>query len=177
MTTQRRASRPRRGAPRRTGRNVWVNDNLSVTLSDNSLIAVPLLTDAVDFMTFDTTIVAVIINEMTMSGQKLTSGRVTARAALMIAPDTMDSDDFQALITNSIGPPWMWVGSITERVADQAIFNFEFANSRFPVRVKAKRRFRENDSTLFLVFQNALENGSIISENLQGMVRTLIHIP
>ncbi len=44
------------------------------------------------------------------------------------------------------------------------------------MRFKAKRRFRENNSTLFLLHQNVIA-GSDTSVTLDGMVRTLIHIP
>ena len=162
---------------RRTGRNVWVNENINEIPVDNTIAAINFLTQAKDFMKFDTTIVSVVVTDLNFSFQKLTQGVVDFRYALMVAPDTMDNDDFQTLFADSVGSPWMYMSGLHGLVPDQGIASFQFAGGPDTVRIKAKRRFRENNSTLWLIHQNVVTVGSTINENLGGMVRTLLHIP
>ncbi len=178
MTTRNRRSGRRSGTRRRTGRNVWVNQSLNFPLSGGGITAVNLLDSAADFMTFDTTIVAVIVTDLHVSYEILGSGGfVSVRVALQTAPSMMDSADFETLFINSIGPPWMWTRGRTSRNSIGDLVNLDFTPTE-GTRIKAKRRFRENDSTLFLVIQSLLEAGTTIDNaNMIGMFRTLLHIP
>ena len=175
--TQRNRPRSRPARAQRRGRRVWVNENINSVPADNTIEAIDCLTAAADFMTFDTTIEAVIIPDMAYSFQKLTAGVVDFRMALIVGPTTLDNDDFQTLFADSIGAPWLGVWGAHARIPDQGLLTFALAAGFDVIRVKAKRRFRENDSTLWLVIQNVVTSGTTINENLGGMVRTLLHIP
>ncbi len=178
MTSRNRSPRRTSAPRRRTGRNVWVNTSLAAGLVANSTVAIGLLGGAADFMTFDTTIVGVIIPDLTLMG--VNSGSVSqfrTRWALQIAPTTMDSDDFQVPDADSIGPPWMHVKGKALNILASAPFTLDYVEGQSEIRVKAKRRFRENDSTLFMVFQSVASGGVPTSLSLVGMVRTLLHIP
>ena len=176
MTQSRMNFRPR-GRPRgRPGRNVWVNENVNASLTLNTVLPINLLTSASDFMTFDTTIRSVIIPDLTFTGTTTAVfGKRQIRCALIVAPTNMDADDFEPLFADSIGPPWLGVFGRTVAFGTVAtVFSMDLALTG--LRFKAKRRFRENDSTLFMITQN-LGNPADTGFALDGMVRTLIHIP
>ncbi len=130
-------------------------------------------------MTFDTTIVAVIIPDLDFVFDiTVAITNVRTRWYLQTAPTTMDTDDFQVPDSDSIGPPWMYVMGNAARVVNNASVSFDYvAKAGGPIRVKAKRRFKENDSTLFMVFQNVVSGGSLTNGFLSGMIRTLLYIP
>ncbi len=139
-----------------------------------------MLTAAADFMTFDTTIVSVIIPDLTITAQVDDSGgTLNFRVALMVAPEAMDADDFQPLFADSIGPPWMWVNGVHALAVINSLVTAPLAGGvHGPARIKSKRRFKENNVTLFLLQQNVVEAGTNLSNfRLSGMIRTLIHIP
>ncbi len=179
MTTRQRRSGRRTGTRRRTGRRVWVNENINAIPVDNSIFSIDLLTSAAEFMTFDTTIVHVVITDLTFSFQVDDSGGlINSRFALIVAPSLMDVDDFQPLFADSIGPPWMYVKGLHTQAPVNSVIALNFTASNGPIHVKAKRRFKENNSTLFMLFQNIVEGGTTLSqEHLSGMTRTLLHIP
>ncbi len=178
MTSRNRRSRGSRGTRRRTGRNVWVNVSLANTVVAG-VASIDVLQPASDFMTFDTTIVGIVIPDLTLVFDNGTGlSNVRTRWALQTAPSTMDADDFQVPDSDSIGPPWMYVGGMARRIPSDTAVTFDYVDqSGGPIRVKSKRRFRENDSTLFLVFQTVVSGGSFSNGFLNGMIRTLIHIP
>ena len=105
-----------------------------------------------------------------------TSGKRQVRIAFQVAPSTMDGDDFESLFADSIGPPWMGMLGRTVNFANIATAATFDLLAGAPIRFKARRRFRENDSTLFMVIQN-LTPGVDTDLTLDGMVRTLIRIP
>jgi len=177
MTT--RTSRARRAPRGRTARMVWVNTNVNFTGIIDGLQNLDLLAGAAEFMVFDTTIVQVVIPELNFAftNNALTTGNRQARAALQVGPTTMDSVDFQDLYSSSIGAPWMWFSGAGGRIPNtQTTLNLNLAHDENGVRVKAQRRFRENDSTLWLVVQNRTEAGDT-GLQYDGFVRTLLRIP
>ena len=177
--TNRVNRRPRRTAPRRTGRYVWVNTSFNTVITDDTVSALALLGAAADFMTFDTTIVQVVIPDLSLVGDIATATtNITARMAFQIAPTLMDPDDFQPPVADSIGPPWMYTIGHSARILASTSFSINFVSQAGGIiRIKAKRRFRENDSTLFLVLQVATAGGDAANMALIGMTRVLLYIP
>ncbi len=177
MTNRNR--RGRSGGPkRRSGRNVWVNNDFTSNPVGDALAIVNLLQGAESFMTFDTTIVEVVIPVMNYS--VLTDATVAnrgVRCALMVAQENLDASDMISLFTDSVGPPWLWTGGDEFRTgaAGQLNLSLVIANGG-TIRAKAKRRFRENDATLFLIVDNESEAGDS-QQILRGFARILIHIP
>ena len=172
-------NRPRaRTTRRRSGRNVWVNEVIApAAISPDTSTSISLLTSAKEFMTFDTTILRVVVTDFSFTLQKSGgNGIVTARYALQIAPTTTDTDDFASLFVSTIGAPWMYTSGVTGFLADTLLTTFTFPQGE-DAPIKAKRRFRENDSTLFMIFANTVQTGSFTAGVIRGMIRTLIHIP
>ena len=178
MTMRRRTGSRRRSTSRRTGRNVWVNMDIEQAIIDNSIIAVPILAPASEFMTFDTTIVQVLVVDLTMTFEVETSGGyIRSRVAILTGHDSLVSADFQAPIASSIGPTWMWTSSRTARFALNSVATMAHITDQ-AARIKAKRRFKENNSTLYLVSEFRAEGGtSTGTAFLHAFIRTLIHIP
>ena len=178
MTISRRRSGRRGGTRRRTGRNVWVNEHIGVALPPNSFSFTELLTEAAEFMVFDTTVVHIVIPAFFIQATFLVSdGLVTTRYAIIKASKLADGDDFEQLFIDSIGPPWLGVfgGSIT---GDPGPHGLNIAGGGAPVlHFKAKRRFTENNDTLWLLMQSANSGGATGTTTVEAMVRTLIHIP
>ncbi len=179
MTTRRRS--PRRGRTRRTGRNVWINEDFNILLGAGTN-ATPLLAVAADFMTFDTTIVRVVIP--TLHFHMLTDATTNTRqirVAWQIGPTRMDSDDFQTLFVDSIGAPWMYMtgGAIKTAAIQEITITLAggAVNAALPaIDMKAKRRFRENESTLFMISEFTKASGDT-DPRLRGYSRTLVHVP
>ena len=179
--TQRRRSAPR-AVRRRTSRKVWittvVQNALQVVAATN---VIDLMTIAPDFMTFDTTILRVEIPFLEMHFSIGTGlGFRGVYWGLLVAPKTMDFDDFQNVGTTHIGPPYLHVGAVgLEIPAGQpagTIQNLLLSDTRNPVQVKTKRRFRENDSTLWLIMRNVSVSGDT-DITAEGLFRILLNIP
>ena len=178
MTNRNRRSfgRPGRRTSGRHARLVWVNENVNEIVVPNTKAARDLLTAAKDFMTFDTTIIETIVTDLTWSFDSIApSGKRQMRLALQIAPSAMDSDDFSFLFADSVGSPWMGVFGETRNLSGVQTQNFEFTKNGV-LRFSSKRRFRENESTLFLIYQS-LSPAVDTSNTLDGMIRTLLRIP
>ena len=176
--TNRNTTRRRSQPARRTGRNVWVNQSFNATLVIDGLAQVNLLTVAQDFMTFDTTVVQVVItvfNYAVLTGP--TVGTREIRYALILAPINMDASDHSTLFTDTIGPPYMYTGGDAFRTgaAGQLNLSLILANGG-PIVAKSKRRFRENDSSVFLLLDNESEADDT-QLVVTGWARVLIHIP
>ena len=175
MTNRNR--RPARTARRgRTGRNVWINENINAVVQPNNIQILDLITQAGDFMTYDTTITEVIVTDLHWSFTSIApSGLRQMRCALIVAPKLMDAADFQVPFGDHIGSPWMGMWGNHLKLSGVDVFNIPLT----PIgglRFHAKRRFRENDSTLWLIFQN-VSAGTDTDNLLSGMTRTLVHIP
>ncbi len=178
MTMRKRRSGRRGGTRRRTGRLVWVNENINLIPVENSTLITDLLSAAADFMTFDTTIVTVVITDLVFSYQvDVSGGLVNARFALTVARSLIDQVDLQTPFASSIGPPWLYVKGKHSQDPINSVVNQDFCESG-PIIVRAKRRFKENNSTLWMHFQNVVEGETDISGvHLSGMTRTLLYIP
>ena len=168
-------------APRnskRTARKVWVNKQLSTNLTIDTIQGIDLMTSAVDFMKFDATIVAVILSGLTISfDAAATLGLNRFGLALIVGLDTLDSADFASPLQSTIGPSWLWNQVATFRQAAAAVtVNQGFGPVGDVIRVRAQRRFRENDATLFMVAENSMVAGAT-NIQLNGMARILLHIP
>jgi len=177
MTTRRRSGR-RSGTRKRAGRNVWVNENINSIMTANSVLALNCLTDAKDFMTFDTTIVQIIIPDFSIQFLTLVSDSIVNwRGVFQTAPTLMETDKFQVPFADSVGAPWM--GTMGGHAyANPGPHDIVIAGGGNPaLRFQAKRRFRENDSTLVLMMQLVHSGGDIGSVRISGFIRTLLHIP
>ncbi len=129
-------------------------------------------------MVFDTTIVAVVIPLLQFTIVTDASVAVReCRAALTVGRNTLDTVDFASLFTNSTGPPWMWFGATAAIFGAATTVTLRLAGPPGEgVRIKAQRRFRENDQTLWLVLENRIEAGDSVPR-VDGFIRTLIRIP
>jgi len=178
MTNRNRPPPRRRTGPRRTGRNVWVNDLVSAALTVDAIALIDLLSTAADFMLFDTTIVRIVQSHMAISGRHdNTNGVRAAAVAYFVGPALLDADDIDRIMVSSIGSPWMWHRMNSAVFGNTAAGDFTFLmNSDSALRIGAKRRFKENDSTLWLAVENQTAAGDT-NLRVDGFVRTLIHIP
>jgi len=180
MTQLRLRRQPRCRGGRRSGRNVWVNENINSAPAQNTLISIPLLSAAVDFMTFDTTIVEVIVTDLAFTAQVDDSGgTINTRWALITGHDQLNAADFDALFADTVGPAWMYVGGAHALSTINSLVTLPYAGGPFgPIRAKSKRRFKQNNTTLFMLFQTVVEAGTNLSNvRLSGMTRTLLHLP
>ena len=178
MTNRNRTTRSRNQPRRRIGRNVWINNSFNATLVNDGLAQVNLTSIAESFMTFDTTVVQVIIPVFNYAVlTDATVGTREIRYALIVAPTNMDSTDHDTLFSDSQGQPYMFVGGDSFRTGaiGQLNLSLVLANGG-PIISKAKRRFRENDSDVFLLLDNEFEAGDS-SLTVTGYSRVLIHIP
>ena len=156
---------------------VWINENINSVIVQNSIQIINLLTAGREFMLFDTTIMSVIVTDLAFTGvSDATVGKRQIRCALLVAIDTIDSADMPALFSDTVGTPWLGVWGNTALVtASQA---YTISLSSIPaMRFAAKRRFRENNASLFLVVQNVIAGGGDTALALDGMIRTLVRIP
>jgi len=162
----------------RTGRNVWVNTNVNSTLAPDAVQILDLLTPAADFMTFDTTVVSVIVVNLHYSFASLgPDHNVHIACGLLTAIDTMDANDAPIPLEDNIGPPWMGLLMKSERVSGVASQNIPLTPNSEALRFQAKRRFRENNSTVWLVMQSSNAGIADSGITLDGIIRVLIHIP
>ena len=166
----------RRSTRRRTGRTVWVNKNLNFSLSDNTKGTVDLLTAADDFMLFDSTVLGVLITSLTWSYDTVATLAVRQlELAIIQAKSTIDPDDFTSLYSDNVGPPYMWRAGAAVRSPISTINNYVFTPNG-AIFIKAKRRFKENDSTIWLVHHTS-STGTNTGMAIDGTIRTLIYIP
>ena len=175
MTTRRRNTRSsRRG--RRTGRDVWVNHDVNFSLTNNNISNFDLLTNAKDFMLFDTTITSVIIEDLHFSFDSLAPAGLRRIAIGLITGNAeLDSTDFTSPLVDGVGPPWMVMLTSALNLSGVAPQNMTLTKNG-PMTIRSKRRFKENDSTLFMVIHNispAVDTTLLLS----GIIRTLIHVP
>ncbi len=178
MTTRRRSRR--RSAPRRrSGRLVWVNHRLDqVALALNGSVLIDVLTSAADFMVFDTTIVSVLFTHLSASvTTSVDQATRSTGAALFVGHENLDVADItDGPLSSSIGPPWMWhsMNCLSQGVVSR--LNLPLVQIGLGLFVKAQRRFKENNSTLFLVVETDVHANDTAAD-LTGYIRTLLRIP
>jgi len=175
MTTTRRGRRsPSRG---RTSRRVWVNTLINTTVVIDTVQIVDLLGGAENFMLFDSTILGVKIPWLSYT--MVTSATVAIREFayyLITGLATLDAVDFTPPRTTGVGPAMMHFGGISFLSGAIANVTSNLVSGVETVDIKAKRRFKENDTSLFLVMENASEVGDTAIQ-LSGYIRTLLLIP
>jgi len=177
MTTQRRGSRsPRRQA--RVSRRVWVNRFINAALTIDTVQIFNMLDNAAQFMLFDSTILRVLVENLSFSfDATATLGNRRVAFSFFTGPENLDSADVPTMLASGIGPAYMYLGMQSARLAAAAqSVTMDLTRNQQSIDIKAKRRFKENDTTLWL----AIENDMITNDAnlaLEGCVRTLILVP
>ncbi len=134
-------------------------------------------------MKFDVTLLAVRISYLLWSFKTASSvpGLRRAGAALMVAHENLDAADVtEGPLDTHVGPPWMWQQAVALDIDNlDTTFNFNLVSSNTGgIMVKAKRRLRENNATLWLVLDNEDTVGVSDTELFfSGYFRTLLFIP
>ncbi len=175
--TNRNRNRPT-NRPRRTSRRVWVNETLGTALVVNTLTLVDLLSAAQQFMIFDSTILRVLLGPFYFSINLSANQLIReVRYAVFTGPQTLDAADVESLFGDSIGPAYMHVGGLGGLFTAQSqLVTLDLNPDGASVDIKAKRRFRENDQTVWLAVQNVV-HASDTTLRIDGWARTLIHVP
>ena len=182
MTMRRQRSSPV-GSRKRSGRNVWINTALTNgVVSPNAITIFDLWPGGTtpQFMTFDTTIQAVRISSLQQTS--LTAAVATTRkvaCSLLLATRQLDfADIIFGLLATGTGPPWMWHSFSQLAIRVVSDLNLILVSSALTngVTVRAKRRLRENDMTLWLVVEN-INGAGDTDTRLNGYFRTLMRIP
>jgi len=131
-------------------------------------------------MIFDSTIVAVRISSLNISMTTVvTLGQRMAGAAIMVGHENLDSADIaEHPLDSSIGPPWMWHAMGQLSLGQISRLNLPLVSSveANGVSVRANRRFRENNQTLWMIVTLNVD-ASDTAPLANGFVRTLIRIP
>jgi len=100
--TARRSGR-RNGTRKRTGRNVWVNNDVNLSPTLNAFELKDILENAPDFMTFDTTIVSVIIESLNFTYDSLAPAGVRRMAiALIVAPESITTSQLDPILFDGV---------------------------------------------------------------------------
>jgi len=176
MTNRNRRSTGSRRTRRRTGRNVWVNHDVNATPVVNSLSLLDIMQNAPDFMVFDTTVVSVIIESLNYSYVSIAPAGVRRiSVGIMALHEGIDASDISPILVDGVGPPWMVLLENSHSISGLTVQNLSLTPTG-PIHIKAKRRFRENETTLFLVIQSNHIAADTVPA-LIGIIRTLIHIP
>jgi len=178
MTNRNRrfSGRPTRRTSGRHGRLVWVNADVNEIPVAGILGIRDLLTAADAFMTFDTTIITTIIESMSHTYNSVApAGTRSARVALQTGPVASFASNFASLFVNSIGPPWMYLASEVHNITGVQVQELDLVPNP-PTVVKSKRRFKENNNTLWLIHQT-VHPAADTNLQLLGYVRTLLRIP
>ncbi len=178
MTTQRRGRRSQRTPRARTSRRVWANSTIATSLTVDAIQIIDMLAIADDFMLFDSTILSVLMTDLFVSFDAAAVLETRQfQIALLTGKNTLDSDDFLSLFASNIGPPYMWrTGKQARLAASVQAVTVDFTEGAHEIRIKAKRRFTENDETLWFVVQNNMNAGDS-NVVLSGTCRVLLHIP
>jgi len=177
MTTRNRG-RPRARQSRRQGRNVWVNNNVNSVLGISSISILDLLLPAEEFMKFDTTVVSIVVTGLNLAWDAIDdagTGNRHIAVGFFRGLRTLDAADAPLLLVDSIGAPWMGTLWASTSLTGVQRANLNLTPSG-PVQFKAKRRFAENDSTIWMAIQNFSSINDLNIE-LSGLIRTLIYIP
>ena len=154
-----------------------MNHFINVALTVNTQQIINLLSTAATFMLFDSTILRVIIPSLALTYDAAANlGNRRVAVALETGKDTLDSADMQSLLSSSVGAPWMYYTRTENRLAAVAAATTQFLSPPEGIDIKSKRRFRENDSTLWMTVENQMDPADA-NLQLQGQARTLLRIP
>ncbi len=176
MTNRNRRSTRRNTRSGRTGRLVWVNHDVNEIPVANTLGIRNILANAKDFMLFDTTVVSIIIENLTWTFDSVApAGTRRMAVALLQGKDTLDIADFTNLLVDGVGPAYMLLLGKTLNLSGVQPQTIQITPDE-PVHIKAKRRFKENDQTIFLLHQNTTPAADT-AQQLTGLIRTLIYVP
>ncbi len=162
----------------RATRRVWVNSLVSKSLTIDSVDIVDLLTGAAEFMLFDSTILGVKIPWLSYSMEAAATNAVREIAFyLMTGKKTLDALDMTVPRASGVGPSMLYCGGGSACLAATAqSLTIDLTQGVDTIDIKAKRRFTENDETLWMVIENASEAGDTVLK-LNGLVRTLLLVP
>ncbi len=175
----RRNFRSFRGGRRRTSRKVWVNRSIGSTLVVDTDALIDVLSSSEEFMKFDATILAVHIAHLFVTvtvDATVTNRRVGA--ALLTGHENLDSIDItEGPLDSGVGPAWLWQQSVAVRTVGAGEQGFNIVSAATGgINVRAKRRFTENNETLWLLIDNEVEAGDTLMF-VDGFLRTLLLIP
>ena len=178
MTTARRGRRSPPTRRPRTSRRVWVNKYVSSNLTVDTIALIDLLTPAEEFMKFDCTVLGIVIPWLSYSFDGAAVNEIREIAvAIMAGNELLDAADVQVIRTSNVGPPWMWSkGTSALFAATAQTVTMDLISGQVDVRIKAKRRFTENNETLWLLAENAAAAGDA-NLVIKGLVRTLLLVP
>ncbi len=126
---------------------------------------------------FDSTILSIVIAGLTWSYDTVDpAGNRHISCVFLTGNDALDTNDFQVPLADSVGPAWMGTLWSSERNTGVQAQTQQLVPPE-GMRFKSKRRFRENNETLFMVVQSFAPHNNDTNLTLDGMVRTLIRIP
>ncbi len=129
-------------------------------------------------MMFDSTILGVKIPWLSYSMEAAATNAVREIAYYLITgKSTLDSVDFTVPRASGVGPAMLHCGGNSARLpATAASFSIDLRGGIETIDIRAKRRFKENEETLWMVIENASEAGDTVLK-LNGLVRTLLLVP
>ena len=167
----------------KTGRLTWANRFIAYpqSLAATGRQFFDLLASAESFQKFDSTIVHVI-GALSFTYIQVAAGSSSedciVGAYLYVADDNLQLTNFPDLTAEATQPSYLWthyhaarILRTTETAGDQADNSL---NWYAPLDVKAMRKFRENNKTLWLVIDNISTTHSLL---FGGLIRTLVRIP
>lgn len=166
MPRFRRSFRSSRSYRRRTGRNVWVYARHLATSPAGGLEIVDLLSGLDTALQRDSTIVRVLGSwVVSIADATATPAAISASEAcgLITGMSTLDAADFAGAdilpasgTPNATPKPFMWRDVVEFQTTDNPGAGVQVVR---PIDVRAKRRFRENGETLWLVHNSATTTG------------------
>ena len=159
---------------------VWVNRDISSAISPIAVNLFNLLSGPIpEFMTFDTTIIAVRISHLMIAFTSAAVSEIrTWSCAILLANENIDGADIiDRPGVSSEGPAWLWHGQVNLLVPGAATVQLNMVdNVTSGLWIKANRRLREDNMGLFLISDPDMNAGDTDVE-LRAFTRTLLRIP
>ena len=177
--------RDRRALPAaRTSRLTWINfvDRFPNTLAAGVRVAFDILAAAEVFQKFDSTIVKVL-GTLSFNAVQVPVGESTddvdQYAYLYVADENLPLANMPDQKDGTVQAAYLWThhrGARIARVVDGTLVDTADPSLNWSVEldVKAQRRFRENNKTLWLVIDNGSTNKTML---WSAYLRTLVRIP